>query len=300
MSFWQNIRLRYARFNTLEKLIAIMVVIFVVPLLLNTFFFLFNRSFLGWLTFFELSAELQTTLLRPWTLITYGFFHGSLGHIFWNMLLLYIAGGLMLNLFQEKLLLNTFFVGIIAGGVIYLLSYNFFPVFKSASSVLVGSSAGVMAVLVFMASYMPNSPVRVFMFNIPLKYIALLFIFLDVVQIPTSNAGGHIAHLGGAFWGYFYQREFLKGNDIGGWFMRMVAAIQSVFRASKPVKKRSTKNTRSSKNSHGVDQKKVDAILDKIAASGYESLTKSEKEYLFRVLYITYRELSISRTANIN
>jgi len=281
MDFWQHIRLRYARLNTLEKLIAIMAVLFVVPLLINTFFFLFNSSFSGWLTFFELSADIQTTLVRPWTLITYGFFHGSLGHIFWNMLLLYVAGGLMLNLFQEKLLLNTFFVGIVTGGIVYLLSYNVFPAFQSRSSMLIGSSAGVMAVLVFMASYMPNSPVRVFMFSVPLKYVALLFIFLDVVQIPTANAGGHIAHLGGALWGYIYQREFLKGNDIGGWFMRMVAAFQSLFSASKSTKKRNAKR-RTSKTNPGVDQQKVDAILDKIAASGYESLTKAEKEYLFQ------------------
>lgn len=281
MDFWQNICNRYLRLNTLEKLIVVMAILFVVPLLLNTFFFLFNSSFSGWLSFFELSADLHTTIVKPWTLITYGFFHASLGHIFWNMLLLYIAGGLMLNLFQGKLLLNTFFVGILIGGIVYLVSYAIFPAFQSRASMLIGSSAGVMAVLVFMASYMPNSPVRVFIFSVPLKYIALLFVFLDVVQIPTSNAGGHIAHLGGALWGYFYQREFLKGNDIGGWFMRMVVTFQSLFRMSKPERKRTTKR-RHSRNSSSVDQKKVDAILDKIAASGYESLTKAEKEYLFR------------------
>lgn len=281
MDLWQNIRVRYARFNVMERLIAIMALLFVVPLLLNTLLFLFNSSFSNWLTFFELSADINTVLARPWTIITYGFFHGSLGHIFWNMLLLYIAGGLMLNLFKARLLLNTFFVGIVVGGLIYLLSYNIFPAFQSRSSMLIGSSAGVMAVLVFMASYMPNSPIRVFMFSVPLKYVALLFIFLDVVQIPTSNAGGHIAHLGGALWGYLYQREFLKGNDIGAWFMRMVDAFTSLFDVSKP-KKKTTKRTRSTKTASGVDQKKVDAILDKIAASGYESLTKAEKEYLFR------------------
>ncbi len=281
MDLWQNIRVRYARFNVMERLIAIMALLFVVPLLLNTLLFLFNSSFSNWLTFFELSADINTVLIRPWTIITYGFFHGSLGHIFWNMLLLYIAGGLMLNLFKARLLLNTFFVGIVVGGLIYLLSYNIFPAFQSRSSMLIGSSAGVMAVLVFMASYMPNSPIRVFMFSVPLKYVALLFIFLDVVQIPTSNAGGHIAHLGGALWGYLYQREFLKGNDIGAWFMRMVDAFTSLFDASKP-KKKTTKRTRSTKTASGVDQKKIDAILDKIAASGYESLTKAEKEYLFR------------------
>ena len=187
----------------------------------------------------------------------------------------------ILNLFQKKLLLNTFFIGILAGGLMYLLSYNSLPAFRQQSSMLIGSSAGVMAVLVFMASYMPNSPVRVFVFSVPLKYIALLFIFLDVVQIPSSNAGGHIAHLGGALWGYLYQREFLKGNDIGGWFMRTVEWIKnSINRTTSP--KRNTKRKQTRKSTSSIDQKKVDIILDKIAASGYESLTKEEKAYLFR------------------
>lgn len=281
MSFWQNIRYKYASFNLLERLIVIMVMLFVVPLLLNTFLFLFNTTFSGWLSFFELSANINTTFIRPWTLLTYGFFHASLSHLFWNMVLLYVSGGLMLNLFQQRLFLNTFFIGILAGGLMYLLSYNSFPAFQSQHSFLIGSSAGVMAVLVFMASYMPNSPIRVFIFSVPLKYIAILFIFFDVVQIPSSNAGGHIAHLGGALWGYLYQREFLKGNDIGGWFMSFVEWIKKQFsstsstiRTQKPKSKKRSSST--------VHQQKVDAILDKIAASGYESLTKEEKEYLFR------------------
>lgn len=281
MGFMQELQSRYSRLNMLEKLIAVIVVFFIVPLFFNVFLFLFNSSFSGWLSFFELSANLDAVLTKPWTLITYGFFHGSLGHLFWNMLLLYISGGLMLNLFQEKLFLNTFFIGILAGGLMYLLSYNSLPAFRQQSSMLIGSSAGVMAVLVFMASYMPNSPVRVFVFSVPLKYIALLFIFLDVVQIPTSNAGGHIAHLGGALWGYLYQREFLKGNDIGGWFMRTVEWVkQSLKRTKTPKRKAKPKQTR--KTASSTNQKKVDEILDKIAASGYESLTKEEKAYLFR------------------
>ena len=281
MSFIQNLKLRYTQLNVLEKLIAVIAFLFVVPLFLNTFLFLFNSSFSGWLSFFELSANLNHVFTKPWTLITYGFFHGSLGHVFWNMLLLYISGGLMLNLFQKKLLLNTFFIGILAGGLMYLLSYNSLPAFRQQSSMLIGSSAGVMAVLVFMASYMPNSPVRVFVFSVPLKYIALLFIFLDVVQIPSSNAGGHIAHLGGALWGYLYQREFLKGNDIGGWFMRTVEWVQNSLNRTPPPK-RNTKRKQTRKSTSSIDQKKVDIILDKIAASGYESLTKEEKAYLFR------------------
>jgi hypothetical protein len=196
------------------------------------------------------------------------------------MMLLYISGRLMLNLFKEKLLLNTFFVGIIAGGLTYLISYNVFPVFSSVEGTLIGSSAGVMAVLIFMASYMPNSPIRVFVFSVPLKYIALAFIFIDLVQIPTSNAGGHIAHLGGALWGYVYQRQFLQGNDIGAWFMNTYEVIKKSLNGT-PKSKRPKRRAKAT-TSNAVEQKKVDAILDKIASSGYASLTKAEKEYLFR------------------
>jgi membrane associated rhomboid family serine protease len=241
---------------------------------------LFKVSISGWFDYVELSANIKTAIFRPWTILTYGFFHASFSHIFWNMMLLYISGGLMLNLFKEKLLLNTFFVGIMAGGLTYLIAYNVFPVFSSVEGTLIGSSAGVMAVLIFMASYMPNSPIRVFVFSVPLKYIALLFVFIDLVQIPQSNAGGHIAHLGGALWGYIYQRQFLQGNDIGAWFMNGFDSIKKTL-ASKPRTKR-PKTARKTTTSDAVDQKKIDAILDKIAASGYESLTKAEKEYLFR------------------
>lgn len=280
MGFWQDIRLRFDKLNTLEKIIAINVVFFVLPFILSTVFFLFKTSISGWFDYVELSANIKTAIFRPWTILSYGFFHASFGHIFWNMMLLYISGGLMLNLFKEKLLLNTFFVGIMAGGLTYLIAYNVFPVFSAVEGTLIGSSAGVMAVLIFMASYMPNSPIRVLVFSVPLKYIALLFIFIDLVQIPQSNAGGHIAHLGGALWGYIYQRQFLQGNDIGAWFMNGFDSIKKTL-SSKPRRKR-PKTARKTTATDAVDQKKIDAILDKIASSGYESLTKAEKEYLFR------------------
>jgi membrane associated rhomboid family serine protease len=280
MGFWQDIKLRFAKLNTLEKIIAINAVFFVLPFILTTVLYLFKISISGWFDYVELSANIGTAIFRPWTILTYGFFHASIGHIFWNMMLLYISGRLMLNLFKEKLLLNTFFVGIIAGGLTYLISYNVFPVFNSVEGTLIGSSAGLMAVLIFMASYMPNSPIRVFVFSVPLKYIALAFIFIDLVQIPTSNAGGHIAHLGGALWGYVYQRQFLQGNDIGAWFMNTYEVLKKSLNGT-PKSKRPKRRAKAT-TSNAVEQKKVDAILDKIASSGYASLTKAEKEYLFR------------------
>ncbi len=283
MDIQQKIKQTISRLDILERLIAILVLIYVLPNLLIPFLFLFKGSLPSLLEYVQLSTDFSELLIKPWTIITYCFFHGSLGHIFWNMLLLYVAGKMMLNLFKKELLLNTFFIGVIAGGVFYVLSFNIFPVFYGVKSVLIGSSAGVMAVLVFMASYMPNAPVRVFVFSIPIVYIALGFILMSYFLIPSTNSGGHLAHLGGAAWGYLYQRQYLKGNDIGGWFMGTFAKLKSLFSASKRSKApRRKRQTTSTKATSGVNQKKIDAILDKIADSGYESLTKEEKEYLFR------------------
>jgi membrane associated rhomboid family serine protease len=283
MGLKQQILHTWTRFNILERLIAIMAIIFLVPYIINVLLSLFNQSLSNWFGFFMLSSDYVELIYKPWTLVTYGFFHHSFSHIFWNMVLLYISGKMMLNLFKKELFLNTFFIGVIAGGLIFILSFNIFPVFQGVNSVLIGSSAGVMAVLVFMASYMPNSPVRVFVFSVPIIYIALGFILLSYFLIPVSNPGGNLAHLGGAAWGYIYQRQYLKGNDIGAWFMGTFSKIKSLFStASNPKKQRRKKRSSNTNAKSGVNQKKVDAILDKIADSGYESLTKEEKEYLFR------------------
>ena len=109
MGLWQDIKLRFAKLDTLEKIIAINAVFFVLPFILTTVLYLFQISISGWFDYVELSANIKTAIFRPWTILTYGFFHASIGHIFWNMMLLYISGRLMLNLFKEKLLLNTFF-----------------------------------------------------------------------------------------------------------------------------------------------------------------------------------------------
>ena len=116
---------------------------------------------------------------------------------------------------------------------------------------------------------------------VPLKYIALLFVFIDLIQIPQSNAGGHIAHLGGALWGYIYQRQYLKGNDIGYWFLKTYDGFRMILKSKKQYSQYKKRNN-AKKQTKSIDQKKVDTILDKIADSGYESLTKSEKEYLFK------------------
>ena len=135
---------------------------------------------------------------------------------------------------------------------------------------MIGASAGVMSVLFYLASYSPQMGIRIFFFDIKIIYIALFLFFYDIIQIPLNNSGGHIAHIGGAIWGYYYCISNNKGEDF----------TQFIFNIFKTTKK---KNTKASQNNNNFDQKKIDSILDKISDSGYDSLTKKEKEYLFKV-----------------
>ena len=158
--------------------------------------------------------------------------------------------------------------GIVIGGITYVFSYNIFPAFKNVNSVMIGASAGVMSVLFFLTSYSPNYKIRLIFFDVKIIYIALFLFFYDIIQIPLNNSGGHIAHIGGAVWGYYYCIKYNNGRDLVGIF-------NSFFKRSNP------KFNFKPKNNKSFDQNKIDSILDKISDSGYDSLSKSEKEYLF-------------------
>jgi membrane associated rhomboid family serine protease len=254
----------------LQKLIVINIIFFIIPLLLNTFLWLFELKDISILDYFVVEADLMSLIFKPWSLITYGFLHGSFSHLFWNMIMLFYFGNILVNYFGDKRLLNVFFNGILFGGIIYIISYNLFPVFTGVSSKMIGSSAGVMAILFYITSYNPNHTIRFFFVNIKLLYIAVFLLLMDIIQIPVENSGGHIAHLGGALTGFLMFRSF-KGIDF--------VDIYTKLTTKKNNKKIKRNKTFSGSN---FDQKKIDSILDKISESGYESLTKDEKNYLFK------------------
>ena len=254
----------------LQKLIVINIIFFIIPLLLNTFLWLFELKDISILDYFVVEADLMSLIFKPWSLITYGFLHGSFSHLFWNMIMLFYFGNILVNYFGDKRLLNVFFNGILFGGIIYIISYNLFPVFTGVSSKMIGSSAGVMAILFYITSYNPNHTIRFFFVNIKLLYIAVFLLLMDIIQIPVENSGGHIAHLGGALIGFLMFRSF-KGIDFVDTYTNLTA--------KKNIKKIKRNKTFSGSN---FDQKKIDSILDKISESGYESLTKEEKNYLFK------------------
>ena len=282
MSRVEQLRSRFGCFNIAEKLIVINILCFVVPFFVRTLLFLFQIPSFSIGSYFELSPDLSVFIYKPWTLITYGFLHGSIGHILWNMLLLYYASQFFLNLFSTQRFINVYFMGILIGGLVFLISYAIFPAFEGQYPAMVGASAGVMAVLIFCCTYMPYQEIRLLFFNVKLMYFGIGLVVLDVLQIPAGNAGGHLAHIGGAALGYLYATQLQKGNDIGGAFERIWVALASLGQ-SKPKMKtvyRSSKKKQAKTNLS--EQERIDRILDKISASGYDSLTKEEKAVLFK------------------
>ena len=272
MELKNKINLYISGLNIVEKIILFNITVYLLPFVLKTVLFLFNIKGLSIVNWFTIDATLSEFILKPWSILTYGFIHGSFSHIFWNMLILYYFGNILKNIFGEKLILNLFLSGIVAGGLTYLISYNLFPVFKGVNSVMIGASAGVMSVLFFLAAYDPQYRIRIIFFDIKILYIALFLFFYDIIQIPLNNSGGHIAHIGGALWGYYYSVKYNNGSDL-------VNSILSYF-------KKNTNNrpsVKSKTDNKSFNQDKIDEILDKISDSGYDSLTKSEKEYLFKV-----------------
>ena len=246
-----------------KKIILINILIFLIPLIISTILYLFNFKTLSFFSFFELNPQIDSFLKRIWTIITYAFIHKDFYHIFWNMLILYFASKYFLNFFDERKYIKTYFYGILFGGSFFILSYNLFPVFKNDFTSLIGSSAAVYSVLIFICTYFPNNKVNLILFYIELKYIGILYVLLSLIQIPIDNPGGNIAHLGGAIYGYIYAMNLYNNS-----FNINLTNIISKLKINKSTK--------------SENQIIIDEILDKISKSGYESLTKKEKELLFK------------------
>lgn len=280
--------------NVAIKLIVINAAIFI---LLNLIPSLFGTSF-GFTSWLALPDSIPEYFLQPWSLLTYAFVHSGFWHVLWNMYFLFIFSKFVLNLFSGKRFLTIYLMGAMAGGLLYLLSYSIFPelVARMPSS-LVGASAAVNAIIVFIATYSPNTQLQVFrIFNIKLWHIATFFVLSDLIRVSLNedNMGGMIAHLGGAAFGYIYAQQMAKGNDIGAWFERLMDTVVSWF-SSKPRPKKSRMRTvhRTAKNktkakakptkaTKSEKQRQIDSILDKISKSGYDSLSKAEKDFLFK------------------
>ncbi len=285
MNAIKDFKYKFKNFNAFEKIIVINIIIFISGQLIIVFGRTSNS-----LSFLSLPSDFYDFILKPWTILTYGFTHYGFFHILFNLLILYFISRLLLNLFRPKMALNIYFLGILVGGLAFLFVYNVLPSqFLIKTSSVVGASAGIRALIIFLGVYMSEKEVRVFMFNIKLKYIAIALVVMDVLGLFTWNQGGNVAHLGGALLGYFYATKLRQGKDIGAGFERVMDTVVSWFKPKsnlKTVHRKKGKGEYVGKTKDEFNtfnnQKKIDLILDKISKSGYESLTAEEKEFLFK------------------
>ncbi len=296
---WNSIKYKFKNKSALLQLIILNTGVFLVVNIIGVIVFLFqgdsSQSMFGVSAiaeFFAVPSDFFELLLRPWSILTYMFLHQDLWHLFFNMIVLYFSGRIFLEYMDEKKLWDVYILGGLVGALFFIVAFNLFPVFSSSAPVAIalGASASVMAVLVGIASYAPNYSVNlIFIGRVKLLHIALVFVVLDIITIPQGNAGGHIAHLGGAFWGFYHMRLLGKGQNPGRfirWF-RIDGLKKYFYRPKKhPFKdvhyNKRPKTDETFNREKVANQKRIDQILDKISRSGYESLTKEEKEILFK------------------
>ena len=289
MGIWDEIKLTFRNGSNLTRLIYINIVVFILLSIVAGIGFLLNNQEISGkaLDLFSVPASFNALLLRPWTLITYMFTHKDIWHILFNMLWLYWFGRIFLEYLDERKLVAVYLLGGISGAMVYILSFNIFPAFTGvvADSVAIGASASVMAIVIAIAAYVPDYTIQLFLFGrIKIKYMALAIFILTSIMDFSVNSGGKLAHIGGAFFGYFYIINLRHGHDIGKGFNRIIDFFVTIFKPRKKLKVTYKKvATEYDYNKIRVEhQKRINNILDKISKGGYESLTKEEKEALFK------------------
>jgi membrane associated rhomboid family serine protease len=249
---------------------------------------------------FSIPPLFSDFITRPWTILTYAFNHTlfDIFHILFNMLILNWFGQLIVQYLGNQKVISLYILGTFAGALVYLLVFNFVPFYIERSEFpgMVGASAAVYAVTVAAATLMPEFKFHLLFFGpVKIKYIAAFYIVLSFIGSVGGNAGGNIAHLGGAAIGYFYIRQLQAGNDIGNWVITTMNFFKSFFVSQSKIKvthkstgrsssgsaSASSTTSRATSSTFTTNQDEIDAILDKISKSGYESLSKSEKQKLF-------------------
>lgn len=281
-----KLKLLFTQGSFLIKLIFVNIGIFLIIRLTLVFLTLFQIEEVNFLQYFEMPSSFGLLLYRPWTIITYMFMHFDLLHLVFNMLWLYWFGKIFLMFFNERQLGGLYFSGGIAGALLFLIAYSLFPYFQNVvgASYLIGASASVMAIVFAISFYQKNYEINLLFFGrVKLIYLALVSLLIDLLSITSANAGGHIAHLGGALFGVLFALQFRKGRDLT-FFVNKI--IDFVVNLRKPRTKMKVTYKRPETDMDYNARKRnearnVDAILDKLKRSGYESLSSEEKKALF-------------------
>jgi membrane associated rhomboid family serine protease len=270
--------------SPLNKLIIVNIGIYLLILGIDILFNLFQplqgketvrllESFI--LDWFGVSSNYLLLLTHPWTIVTNLFLHLNFFHIVFNMIMLWFSGKIFLYFFSAKKIYIVYLLGGVTGNILFILFYQLFPVsvFFQDSSVAIGASASILAVLAAVASKAPNHQLRISMIgNLSLKWIAIFFVIIDIVGISHGNSGGHFAHLGGILFGFLYVYIPKLNQSLN----------RSKIKRAKPPKTERPKTDDQYNAERAAYRKKVDSILDKIAKSGYQNLSAEEKEFLFK------------------
>lgn len=293
-SIINDLKAKYRQGNICLQLIYINSAVFVTLLLCKVVLTLFNQSIGTWVQWLELPASVERLAVQPWTLVTYMFMHADVLHILFNMLWLYWFGMIFLQFFSARHLRGLYVFGGLCGGVLYITAFHVFPYFRPMVpyAFMLGASASVLAIVTAAAYREPNYVIRLLFFgNVRLKYLALIMVATDLLFLTSDNAGGHIAHLGGALAGLWFAASLRKGTDLTAWINKTIDFLASLFRPQtfrrrKPkMKVNHYGNGRSQDYDYNARRKaqndEIDRILDKLKRSGYESLTTEEKKRLF-------------------
>lgn len=318
ITIWDDIKYQFRKGDAILQLILVNVFLFLLVQLLFVPFFLMGVSGLEYEYFmqnwFYLPSDLYHLLWRPWTLLTYMFLHADALHLIFNMLLMYWFGRILSGMFPKSKMLPLYLLSGFAGGLLFVIAYNIFPAFHFLPPIL-GASASVMGIVLATATQQPRVSMNLFLVGrVELQYIALFLVLLDIIFIPGNNAGGRIAHLGGAFMGWFFMYQWMRGNDLSRPIHVAIEFLSKPFRgknfgqteptprrrpirnttpphvethednvAGQPAEDQPFKNysrTFAQMYRHMSTEECIDAILDKIRRSGYHSLTEDEKAFL--------------------
>lgn len=293
--FWYHIRHAFDHKNNgLYKILAINILVFLLLMVMRVFLTIGGAGeiYKSFVSFFMMPASIPRFITQPWTLITYMFFHEGFLHILFNMLFLYWFGLLVQEYLGNRKLVNLYFLGGIAGGLLYMVLYNVAPYFSDRvdGALMLGASAGVYAIVVAAATIRPDTEFRLILLGpVKIKYIAIFYVLVAFANSAGSNAGGELAHLGGAALGYVYVLQLRKGMDLGLPIQAVGVFIEKLFTSKPKVKvtyrRKQNEHARpgstTAGSSPGSTQEEIDRILDKIAEKGYDNLTKEEKRKLF-------------------
>lgn len=284
MNIIDDIKLQYKIGGIANKMIYWNVGLYLFSI---AFFYQFKLGFFDYPNWLAVSSQPEVVITKPWTLLTYAFFHYGFMHIFFNMMVLNFTSRLFLTYFTQKQYLGLYFLSAIFASLTFVLSFYLL----GKSSMMVGASAAIMALLVATTTYQPLMQLRLMLIgNVKLWHITAVLLIIDLMQIQLENTGGHIAHLSGAFFGFLYIKLLQNGTDLSKIVTNVINFFSSIFdkKQKTPFKKvhvtpqRNAPKRESKVVMKDKTQQQIDEILDKISQSGYDSLTKEEKDFLFQ------------------